>query len=150
LTRAYLGFALLLELTLAVGSGGVVESIAAEEAVCGPGRDAIPCRAKAGDPVAMYVMGRDAYETARTSGDFTEAMYWSRQLVAKGDKNGERLQKMVYLQLGWGAHRDYVQAYVWLTEGIAAGADYLPPLRKKLMEKMTPEQLAKAKELAGS
>jgi hypothetical protein len=130
--------------------GGFVESIAAQEGVCGAGEETIPCRAKAGDPVAMYVVGREAYETARTSGDFTEAMYWSRQLVAKGDKNGERLQKMVYLQLGWGAHRDYVQAYVWLTEGIVAGVDYLPPLRKKLMEKMTPEQLAKAKELAGS
>jgi TPR repeat protein len=150
LTGAYLGIALLLALTLALGAGGVGESIAAEEPACAEGKEGIPCRANAGDPVAMYVMGRNAYEIARTSGDFTEAMYWSRQLVAKGDKNGERLQKMVYLQLGWGMHRDYVQAYVWLSEGIAAGADYVLPLRKKLMEKMTPEQLAKARELAGS
>ena len=40
--RVYLGFAMLLALTLAPGYGGVVELIAAEEAVCGTGREAIP------------------------------------------------------------------------------------------------------------
>ncbi len=100
--------------------------------------------------MAIYVKGRDAYDGARTSGDFSEALALSRQLAAKGDKNGERLLKMVYLQLGWGAHRDYVQAYVWLSEGIAGGGDYLVAWRNKLMEKMTPEQVAEAKKLAGS
>jgi hypothetical protein len=54
---------------------------------------------------------------------------------------------MVHMQLGWGAHKDYVQAYVWLSEAIAGGSDYLVTWRKMLTEKMTPEQLAKAKEL---
>jgi TPR repeat protein len=96
----------------------------------------------------MYVMGRRAYEAARTSGDFTEALTWSRRLVATGEENGRRLLKMVYLQLGWGAHRDYVQAYVWLSEAIAAGDDYLLPWRKMLVEKMTPEQLDRARKRA--
>ena len=51
--------------------------------------------------------------------------------------------------MGWGAHRDYVQAYAWLSEGIAGGAEYLVQWRKMLAEKMTPEQVAAAKKLAG-
>jgi len=42
-----------------------------------------------------------------------------------------------------------VQAYTWLSQGIKAGDDYLVPWRKMLMEKMTPEQIAQAKERAG-
>jgi hypothetical protein len=99
--------------------------------------------------MAMYVMGRRAYEDARTSGDFTAALAWSRKLVAAGEKNGERLLKMVYVQLGWGAHRDYVQAYVWLSEAIVVGDDYLLPWRNMLVEKMTSEQVAQAKKRAG-
>ena len=99
--------------------------------------------------MAMYVMGRRAYEDARTSGDFTAALNWSRKLAAAGEKNGERLLKMVYVQLGWGAHRDYVQAYVWLSEAIVAGDRYLLPWRTMLVEKMTSEQVAQAKERAG-
>lgn len=52
---------------------------------------------------------------------------------------------MVYMQLGWGAHRDYVQAYSWLSEGIADGVKYLVTWREKLIAKMTPDQLAQAK-----
>lgn len=96
----------------------------------------------------MYVMGRRAYEHARTSGDFTSALDWSRRLATAGDENGLRLLKMVYLELGWGAHRDYVQAYVWLSEAIAAGDDYLVKWRKMLEEKMTPEQVVQARKLA--
>ena len=67
----------------------------------------------------VYVLGRNAYESGRESGDFTEALRLARQLDASGDKNGDRLLKMVYLQLGWGGHTDYVQAYVWLSEAMA-------------------------------
>jgi TPR repeat protein len=96
----------------------------------------------------MSVMGRRAYERARTSGDFASALDWSRRLATAGDGNGKRLLKMVYLELGFGAHRDYVQAYVWLSEAIAAGDDYLLQWRKMLEEKMTPEQVVQARKLA--
>jgi len=99
--------------------------------------------------IGVQPVGRSAYETARTSHDFTEALDWARRLDKMGDKNGERLLKMVYMQMGWGAHRDYVQAYAWLSEGIAGGAEYLVQWRKMLAEKMTPEQVAAAKKLAG-
>lgn len=149
--RSLAGLAILLALTCAPWAGGSA-GVCAAEPECPTGDEWVPCQARNGDRMAMYVMGRRAYEEARTSGDFTEALSWSRKLVSAGEKseNGERLLKMVYLQLGWGAHRDYVQAYVWLSEAIAAGGDYLVPWRKMLVEKMTPEQLAQAKKQAGN
>jgi len=148
MTRSFVRFTILSALTFALLAGGIARSRAAESE-CPAGDSWVPCQAEKGDPAAMYVMGRQAYDGARTSGDFTEALGWSRKLVAAKEKNGERLLKMVYIQLGWGAHRDYVQAYVWLSEAIRAGDDYLVPWRKMLAEKMTSVQLAQAKQRAG-
>jgi hypothetical protein len=72
-----------------------------------------------------------------------------RELAYQQDKNGERLLKMVHLQLSWGNHKDFVQAYDWMVEDQSKGFDYLDKLIGNLAEKMTPEQLARAKELAG-
>lgn len=132
--------------TIALWSGEIVQ-VTAAELDCPSGEEWAACRAQQGDPLAMYVMGRRAYEAGRQSGDLTEALDWARKVVRAGEKNGERLIKMVYLQLGWGTHRNYVQAYVWLSEAIANGDDYVLPLRKQLMEKMNPEQLAEAQNL---
>jgi hypothetical protein len=145
----HLGVALALALLIAPCSGRMIRLSAVEEAECPTGDEWLACRARTGDRNAMYALGRNAYEAARTSGDFSEALDWARKLNALGEKNGERLLKMVHLQLGWGGHRDYVQAYVWLTEAIAAGHDYVRPLRRQLEEKMTPEQLAQARSKAG-
>ncbi len=121
---------------------------AQEEVQCVEGEGWLECRAAAGDRLAMYRLGRTAYDQAREDGDFTEALRRGRELAAQGDKNGERLLKMVHLQLSWGNHKDNVQAYVWLVEDQQAGIDYLDNLIRNLGNKMTPEQLAQAKALA--
>jgi hypothetical protein len=124
-----------------------VACIAAEDQPqCPPGDGYVDCMAKAGDKMAIYVQGREAYEVARKSGDYTEPLRIARELDKAHDKNGERLLKMVHLQLGWGNNRDLVQAYVWLSEDLAAGKDYITPIRKGLTEKMSAEQLRQAKE----
>jgi 1,4-alpha-glucan branching enzyme len=112
--------------------------------------DEAVCKADKDERVMLYGKGREAYEAARNTGDFTEAYTIARQLVIKNDKNGERLMKMVYMQLGWGKHNDYVQAYGWLNDGFLDGEKYLASWREKLAEKMTPEQLAQAKRKAGN
>jgi TPR repeat protein len=146
--RSFVVLTIWTALASATWMGGIAEAVAAESE-CPSGDEWVACAANKGDPMAMYAVGRKAYEDARTSGDFTEALSWSRKLAAAKEKNGERLLKMVYLQLGWGAHRDYVQAYVWLSEAIAGGDDYLVQWRKMLVDKMTPEQVAQAKKQAG-
>ena len=105
----------------------------------------VACRAAAGDPLAIYRLGRTEYEKARESGDFTEALRLARQLNATKDKNGERLLKMVHLQLGWGGHKDFVQAYSWLVEDLPRDEEHIPKMLRQLAEKMTPEQISQAK-----
>ena len=148
--RALVGFALVLGLAFFPLPSGTVKSVIAQEETCPEGDESLECKAQAGDRVALYVLGRKAYDDARNTGDFAEALRWARQLDASGDKNGDRLLKMVYLQLGWGGHTDYVLAYVWLSEGIAGGKDYLVSWRDRLAEKMTPDQLAQAQAMAGN
>lgn len=124
---------------------------AAQEAgaECPQGEGWLECRAAAGDRLAIYRLGRTAYEEARETGDFSEALRMGRELAYEKDKNGERLLKMVHLQLSWGNHKDYVQAYDWMVEDRQKGFDYLDKLIVNLAAKMTPEQLARAKELVG-
>ncbi len=126
-----------------------VDAVADAAPECPAGDGWNLCQAEKGDYAAMYSVARRAYDDARVSGDFTTALDWSRRLAATGEKNGERLLKMAYIQLGWGTHRDYVQAYIWLSEGIAGGADYLGHWRSTLAGKMTPDQIAEAKKRAG-
>jgi hypothetical protein len=148
--RMLIGLAFALGSVFALFPGGTANMAIAEEASCPEGAESLECKAQAGDRVALYVLGRNAYESGRESGDFTEALRLARQLDASGDKNGDRLLKMVYLQLGWGGHTDYVQAYVWLSEAMAGGKDYLVTWRSRLAEKMTSDELAQAQEIAGN
>ena len=147
--RTQLAIAMLLALAFAPGIHGISVLFAAEEAACPEGDGWLECRAAAGDRMAIYRLGRTAYENARESGDFSEAVRLSRQLAATGDKNGERLLKMVHIQLGWGGHKDYAQAYAWLTEDMPGDDNYVDKWRKTLAEKMTPEQLEQARSLVG-
>ena len=122
---------------------------ATEQVQCVEGDGWLECRAAAGDRLAMYRLGRDAYEQARQDGDYTEALRMSRALAAEGDKNGKRLLKMVHLQLSWGRHNDNVQAYVCMVEDRNSGYEYLDKLIGDLSDKMTPQQLTQAKQKAG-
>lgn len=118
------------------------------EPACASDDEAV-CKAEKDERVAQYSKGRNAYENARTTGDFGESYAIARKLAATGDKNGERLLKMVHIQLGSGAHKDFVQAYGWLSEGIADGLEYVTVWRKRLTGKMSPEQISEAKKLVG-
>jgi hypothetical protein len=115
---------------------------------CEKGEGWVECQAAHGDRMAIYRLGRTAYENARESGDFTEALRLARQLNAAKDKNGERLLRMTHLQLGWGNHKDPVQAYAWLVEDLPTDEEHIPKMLRQLGAKMTPEQLDQAKALA--
>jgi len=145
LNRSRASLTILIVLVIATVSVELVIPVYAEEIDCAEGDQSVECRAQAGDSIALYVLGRKSYEEARESGDFSEALLLSRQLRENGEKNGERLSKMVHMQLGWGGHKDYVQAYVWLSEAIEAGDDYLVTWRGTLADKMTQDQLEQAK-----
>ena len=105
------------------------------------------CRAENGDPRAMYLVGREAYDEARTTGDFSEAYMWALRSKEAGFLGGRMLFKMVHLQAGEGLHHDYVEAHRWLSAAIADGDEYLVPWERRLEAKMTPEQIAEAHRL---
>ena len=144
-----LAFALFAAMTLC--SGVVVHATAADPD-CAAEEDKVPCLAAKGDPMAMYMMGRRAYEGARVSGDFTEALAWGQKVIKVRRHTGNMMLKMVYLQLGAGEHRDYVQAHVWLREAIDRREEnlYLIPWLERLEARMEPEQIERAKQLAAN
>ena len=130
---------LVLALLIAAGPAGA--------AGCPPGPEGNRCKAENGDPRAMYLIGREAYDEARQSGDFSEAYMWASRAKDAGFLGGRMLLKMVYLQAGDGLHHDYVEAHRWLSAAIADGDDYLVSWRQRLEAKMTPEQIAEAHSL---
>ena len=72
-----------------------------------------------------------------------------QKLAERKNKYGNRLLKMVYVQIGFGKHKDFVQAYRWLDEEMKAGHGFarldLEKTMGKLTALMTPEQLAQAR-----
>lgn len=134
---------------LIIATCGPANADTPAETACPQGEGWVECKAAAGDRMALYRTGRTAYENARESGDFTEALRIARQLAGAGDKNGERLLKMVHIQLGRGAHMNFVQAYAWLTEDMPGDDNYVDKWRKALASKMTPEQIEQAQSLSG-
>lgn len=146
-----LRLALALFAALTLWNGGIVHATATDSD-CASEEDKVPCLSAKGDPMAMYMMGRRAYEGARVSGDYTEALAWGQRVIKVRRHTGNMLLKMVYLQLGAGAHRDYVQAHVWLREAIDSSEEnlYLIPWLERLEAKMEPEQIERAKQLAAN
>ena len=146
-----LRLALIMFAVMSLWNGAVVHATATDPA-CVSEEDKVPCLAAKGDPMAMYMMGRRAYEAARVAGDFTEALAWGQKVIQVRRHTGNMLLKMVYLQLGSGAHRDYVQAHVWLREAIDSSEEnlYLIPWLERLEAKMEPEQIERAKQLAAN
>lgn len=127
--------------------GAVVHHATATNPGCVSEEDKIPCLAAKGDPMAMYVMGRRAYDAGRVSGDLTAALAWGQKVIKVRRHTGNMLLKMVYLQLGEGVHRDYVQAHIWLREAIDSNEAnlYLVPWLERLEARMEPEQIERAK-----
>jgi TPR repeat protein len=137
MNRMALGLAL--ALWTAAGAAGAED--------CPPGPEGNRCKAENGDPRAMYMIGREAYDEARTTGDFSEAYMWASRSDEAGFLGGRMLLKMVYLQAGEGLHHDYVEAHRWLSAAIADGDEYLVPWERRLEAKMTSEQIADAHRL---
>ncbi|MCE2859442.1 MAG: hypothetical protein ACK5AJ_04455 [bacterium] len=100
------------------------------------------------ESMALFIKGRDAYDKGRETGDLSQARTIAQELVQRKNKYGKRMMKMIYMQLATGTHKNFVEAYRWLQEGIAKDEKYsrldLNRVIDQLSAKMTPEQLAEA------
>ena len=148
MTRMLVALALVMTFSLAYRADESIQ-VTAAESDCASETDQVPCLAEQGDSMAMYVMGRRAYDAGRKSGDFTEALEWAFKVVKLNKRIGSQMLKMLYLQMGGGVHRDFIQAYIWISEAIASDEKYgyLVPWRERLASKMSPAQLEQAKRL---
>lgn len=134
-----------LVLSLAISHAPV--SAEDDPALC-PSGDAKQC-AYENESLSLFIKGTDAYDKGRETGDLSEARNIARQLIERKNKYGKRMMKQVYVQLALGVHKNYVEAYRWLAEAMANEEKYprleINRLLDQLSEKMTPEQLAEAK-----
>ncbi|NKC13940.1 MAG: hypothetical protein GKR94_17660 [Gammaproteobacteria bacterium] len=138
------------KMTLGLGLAAVVMANANAANKCPPLPEGMRCAAENGDPRAMYVVGREAYDKAREAGDYTEARRWAVRSKEAGFLAGKMLYKMVHMQAGDGQHKDLVEAHGWLTMAIDGGANYLVPWRRRLEGKMTNEQISAARQKANN
>lgn len=100
--------------------------------------------------LSIYIKAHEAYDRGRQVGDLAEAYTLAKELVARDEaKQGKAILRQIYIQASLGEHKNYVQAYRWVAEDIAAGASYRQLKMDKVLEsiaqRMTPEQLAEAK-----
>jgi TPR repeat protein len=110
--------------------------------------------AEQGDARSQYFMGflyRYGYGVQK---DDAEAGKWFRLSAAQGDPRSLYYLGKMY-ESGEGVERDPVAAYSWLTLSAKQApnprdAAYTREEIKKLERKMSPEQVAKAKEIAGA
>ncbi len=99
--------------------------------------------------LGLYIKAHDAFDRGREIGDLNEARSMALQLIAQNDaRHGKTLMKYIYMQVSMGVHKNYVEAYRWISADMAAGTKYnrmnLQAMRDKLAKYMTPEQIAEA------
>ena len=110
--------------------------------------------AEQGDVTAMYWVGHFYQRGYGVPVNFAEAAKWFRMSATKGDSLSQYyLGKLA--ERGEGMEKDPVTAHMWLSVSARNApnnrdAAYTREEVKKLEKKMTPEQIAKAKELAAS
>ncbi len=101
------------------------------------------------ESLTLFIRCRDAFDKGRETGDLTEARTLAKQLVERKNKYGKRMMKIIYVALSTGSHKNYVEAYRWIEEGIANNEQYprmdLNKIRNDLAAKMTEQHLAEAK-----
>ena len=105
-----------------------------------------------GDAKAMYYVGFLYYRGYGVPVDHTQAASWFRRAAEQGDSQAQYYLGLM-AQNGQGMQRDPVAAYASLSLSAknapsARDAAYTREEIKKLERKMTPQQIAEAKDLA--
>ncbi len=117
-----------------------------------PYRERLLEKARSGDADAAFELGKN-YETGRIGlpKDIAQAQYWYRQAADRGDAYAAASLGILF-NFGKGVTRDNVQAYMWYEVAIAGltggNKDSVLELRDALSRQLTPDEIAKAGDLA--
>ncbi len=107
----------------------------------------IKAKAQKGDSESEYKLGILYANGAGVIKDATEASKWYRRAAEKGRATAQFALGMFYF-LGVGVSQDYLQAHKWLNLSSAQGFKAAKTAREMVEQKMSPEQIAEAQQLA--
>jgi uncharacterized protein len=107
-----------------------------------------------GDVKATYFVGLFYHDAFGVPRDNAEAAKWFRKAAEKNDARAQYYMGLL-TQKGDGVEKDPVAAHVWYSLSVRSSenvrdAAYTQKEINRLERKMTPEQVAKAKQLAGA
>ena len=106
-------------------------------------------KAEQGNAPAQYDIAEDYCLGQGVPQDYREAAKWFRRAADQG-----HLQAQVNLgmlsALGRGVERDYQEAFQWISLAAARGSQKAAKMQRTLLERMTPEQQAEARQQAAA
>ncbi len=103
--------------------------------------------ARAGDPVALFVLGYLRARAAGSAAGLREAAGLFRQAAQKGSAPAMANLGLMMFE-GRGVLQDYVEGYKWLSLAAISGLPGTEALRDRLAARMTPAQINAANALA--
>lgn len=106
--------------------------------------------AEHGNAVGQFYMGSMYLMGAGVPHDSAQGLKWLGISANQGDSDSQVLLGLVYLQGNGGVPRDLVQADMWFHLAASRGDPLAPRQIEAIEKQMTPEEIAKAKALAGA
>lgn len=94
----------------------------------------------------QMVLGHSYYFGINVPQDYQKAVFWLRKSAEQGNPHAQLTLSMAYY-LGQSVPKNPAIAYMWISHASAATEKYVK-LREGLKERMTEDELAKAKQLA--
>ena len=109
----------------------------------------IEAKAENGDASAQLELGLRYARGLGVPQDFTEALKWFRKAADQGDPQAQNNVGILY-DNGQGVAQDFVEAYEWANLAAAQGVTNAIFLREKLINSMTPGQIAEGQRLSAA
>jgi uncharacterized protein len=103
--------------------------------------------AENGYAASQYMLGVTFMVSDETPKDYVEATKWFRLAADQGFTDAQCMVSAAYAT-GRGVQRDYVLAFMWSSIAATRGDKDASKFRDELAPKMTPEEIARAKEMA--
>ncbi len=114
---------------------------------CTPDSTRIECLAERGDIQAQVQLGLAAYDAARSSGDYRDAVIWIHR-AAEGGHVAAQYWMGFLIWYGKTGDIDPVEAYMWFDIAAAAGHETAMESRKQVSPYLTPELIELATALS--
>jgi hypothetical protein len=103
--------------------------------------------AEQGDVFSQVALGSLYAKGEGVQKDLAEAASWYRKSADQGNTIAQRSLAAAYL-LGDGVPKDNLMAYMWSNIAAASGDDAGAKIRESASKEMTPEQIAKARQMS--